>query len=110
MVKPSLLKAFRARLKAMRVDCAGRGITPTAPIAAFHATPFHSNLDKIIERTAAPVDRSGDTRPADDRGRSSGGLMDMAASMLQGDDRRHDRYYDKHRPKKKKSLLSEFFD
>lgn len=67
-------------------------------------------LDKIIERTAAPVDRGDNRRPGDDRSRSSGGLMDMAASMLQGDDRRHDRYYDKHRPKKKKSLLSEFFD
>lgn len=76
-------------------------------------------LDKIIERTAAPPIRDTERAASPDR-RSGGpgGLMGMAASMLQGDDGRHDRgrddryddRYDKRRPRKKKSLLSEFFD
>eukprot|EP01044_Picomonas_judraskeda_P012833 COSAG03_NODE_1879_length_3397_cov_28.414797_2_plen_668_part_01 len=62
VLKPSLLKAFRARLKAMRADCDARGVIPTAPVAAFHATPFHSNLDKIIERgLLAPGDQMAAT-------------------------------------------------
>lgn len=74
-------------------------------------------LDKIIERTQAPVARETESsRPA--RRESAGGLMGMAASMLQGDDGRYgrsrdDRYddrYDKRHSKKKKSILSEFFD
>lgn len=81
-------------------------------------------LDKIIERTQAPVPReveSGrDTGNANSSNRrsGSGGLMGMAASLLQGDDDRYDRgrddryddRYEKRRPKKKKSLLSDFFD
>lgn len=81
-------------------------------------------LDKIIERTQAPVvrdvERARDTedRNNPDRRGSPGGLMGMAASLLKGDDDRYDRSrddryddrYDKRRPKKKKSLLSEFFD
>jgi Zn-finger nucleic acid-binding protein len=81
-------------------------------------------LDKIIERTQAPVARevergrdTGNGNSSDGRSRS-GGLMGMAASLLQGDDDRYDRgrddryddRYEKRRPKKKKSLLSEFFD
>lgn len=75
-------------------------------------------LDKIIERTAAPTIRDVDSGQSRDRRGSAGGLMGMAASMLQGDDDRHDRSrddryddrYENRRPKKKKSLLSEFFD
>ncbi len=81
-------------------------------------------LDKIIERTQVPVLRDaergrdlGDRNNPDRRG-GPGGLMGMAASLLQGDDDRYyrgrdDRYddrYDKRHPRKKKSLLSEFFD
>ena len=44
------------------MHCAERGLTPAAPIAAFHATPFHSNLDKIIERgLLAPGDQMAAT-------------------------------------------------
>lgn len=75
-------------------------------------------LDKIIERTAAPPVREPDRAQSSDRSSGAGGLMGMAASMLKGDDdryehRRDDRYDDRfggRRPKKKKSLLSEFFD
>lgn len=81
-------------------------------------------LDKIIERTQPPVvrelerGREAEDRNNPDRRGGPGGLMGMAASLLQGDDDRYnrsrdDRYddrYDKRRPKKKKSLLSEFFD
>ena len=81
-------------------------------------------LDKIIERTQPPVvrdaerGRDSENRNNPDRRGSPGGLMGMAASLLQGDDDRYDRSrddryddrYDKRRPKKKKSLLSEFFD
>lgn len=81
-------------------------------------------LDKIIERTQPPlvrdVERGRDTedRNSPDRRSGPGGLMGMAASLLQGDDERYDRSrddryddrHDKRRPKKKKSLLSEFFD
>lgn len=72
-------------------------------------------LDKIIERTGIPIARDSDRQRSPERG---GGLMGMAASMLQGDDDRYDRHrdpryddrYDKRRPKKRKSILSEFFD
>lgn len=81
-------------------------------------------LDKIIERTQAPVvhnvERGRDTEDRNNQHRreSTGGLMGMAASFLQGDDHQYDRSrddryddrYDKRRPKKRKSLLSEFFD
>lgn len=49
VVKPSLLKRFKAHLKATREHCAAHSYIPTAPLLAFHATPYHSNLDKIIE-------------------------------------------------------------
>ncbi len=75
-------------------------------------------LDKIIERTAAPPVRETERRASPDRPSRPGGLMGMAASMLQGDNDRYDhgrddRYddrYNKRRPRKKTSLLSEFFD
>ncbi len=74
-------------------------------------------LDKIIERAAAPSVREADSGQSPDRRGGAGGLMGMAASMLQGHDDRYDRHrsdrhddlYDK-RHKKKKSILSEFFD
>ena len=49
VIKPSLLRRFRAKLKATREHCATHGHTATAPLMVFHATPFHWNLDKIIE-------------------------------------------------------------
>jgi len=77
-------------------------------------------LDKIIERTQPPVvgnaerGRDKEYRNKPDRRERQGGLMGMAASLLQGDDDRYDRSRDdrndKWRPRKKKSLLSEFFD
>ncbi|GGJ64901.1 hypothetical protein CDQ92_02000 [Sphingopyxis bauzanensis] len=74
-------------------------------------------LDKIIERTQPPTAREAESR-SPGRREGSGGLMGMAASMLQSDDGRYDRSrddryddrYDKRRPRKKKSILSEFFD
>ena len=79
-------------------------------------------LDKIIERTQPPVARDMESRrETEDRATSNergtpGGLMGIAASLL-NDDRydhsRDDKYndrYDKRHPRKKKSLLSEFFD
>jgi len=79
-------------------------------------------LGKIIERTQPPivgdVERGRDTEDKNSPGRRGGpsGLMGMAASLLQGNDDRHDRSredryddrYDKPRPSKKKSILSEF--
>ncbi len=79
-------------------------------------------LDKIIERTGAPTAREMESREGPARSAGPGGLMGMAASMLKGDDNRYDRdrddryrdgrYDDRydHRRKKKKSILSEFFD
>ncbi|WP_082992597.1 zf-TFIIB domain-containing protein [Erythrobacter sp. QSSC1-22B] len=71
-------------------------------------------LDKIIERTTAPPVRETGRAASPDRRSGPGGLMGMAASMLQGEDDRYDRSrddrYDERRPRKKKSLLSEFFD
>ncbi|WP_373491739.1 zf-TFIIB domain-containing protein [Parasphingorhabdus sp.] len=81
-------------------------------------------LDKIIERTQPPVVRNverghdAENRKSSSRPSGSSGLMGMAASLLQGDDDRYDRAsderyddrYKRQRPKKKKSLLSEFFD
>ena len=81
-------------------------------------------LGKIIERTQPPivgdVERGHDTEDRNSPGRRGGpgGLLGMAASLLQGNDDRHDRSradryddrYDKPRPRKKKSVLSEFFD
>lgn len=75
-------------------------------------------LDKIIERTSALTAQEPERPRAPDRQSGAGGIMGIAASMLQGDDDRYDRSrsdryddrYDKRRPKKKKSLLSEFFD
>lgn len=74
-------------------------------------------LDKIIERTAVPPVRQADDRPVSDQRGGAGGLMGMAASMLQGDDDRYGHHRDsrhgerfERRPKKKKSILSEFFD
>lgn len=71
-------------------------------------------LDKIIERTAASSASNADngqrSDQRSDKRSSPGGLMGMAASLLQGGDDRYDDRYEKRRPKKKKSLLSEFFD
>ncbi|WP_419716216.1 zf-TFIIB domain-containing protein [Altererythrobacter aquiaggeris] len=81
-------------------------------------------LDKIIDRTQVPDVRetagmrAPENRSGERRGAAAGGLLGMAASLMQGDDDRYDRsrdvryndHYDKRRPKKKKSLLSEFFD
>lgn len=74
-------------------------------------------LDKIIERTSAQntpqeeshIQRGRAERPAN----KQGGIMGMAAKLLSDDDDRyddrdHDRRYGKR--KKKKSMLSEFFD
>lgn len=75
-------------------------------------------LDKIIERTSIAMAQEPERTRSPDRQAGPGGLMGMAASMLQGDDDRYDKHrgdryddrYDNRRPKKKKSLLSEFFD
>lgn len=75
-------------------------------------------LDKIIERADAPPARNADHSQRSDRSSGASGFMGMAASMLKGDDDRYDRdrddryddRYEKRRPKKKKSILSEFFD
>lgn len=75
-------------------------------------------LDKIIERTSIAMAQEPERPRSPDRQAGPGGLMGMAASMLQGDDDRYDKHrgdryddrYDNRRPKKKKSLLSEFFD
>lgn len=75
-------------------------------------------LDKIIERTAPPPARDIDRGQSLNSRGNAGGLMGMAASLLQGDDDRHsrhrdDRYekrYDDRRTKKKRSVLSDFFD
>ena len=74
-------------------------------------------LDKIIERTQTPVVRDVASHSPGQRG-GPGGLMGMAASLLKGDDDRYDRSrddrydyrYQKRHPRKKKSILSEFFD
>lgn len=76
-------------------------------------------LDKIIERSTAPVPppRDMDTRNSPDRRGDVGGLMGMASALLKGDDDnrrgrdeddRYDERYDKRR--RKKSIFSEFFD
>ena len=76
-------------------------------------------LDKIIERSTAPVPppRDMDTRNSPDRRGDGGGLMGMASALLKGDDDhrrgrddddRYDERYDKRR--RKKSIFSEFFD
>ncbi len=72
-------------------------------------------LDKIIERTAySDSDRSAPGQHRD-RGKP-GGLMGMAAAMLEGDDGyRMDRPQygvsrEGYKKRKKKSFLSEFFD
>jgi len=75
-------------------------------------------LDKIIERTAPQPARDIDRGQSLSSRGNAGGLMGMAASLLQGDDdrdsrHRDDRYekrYDDRRPKKKRSVLSDFFD
>lgn len=72
-------------------------------------------LDKIIERTAFSDSDRAAPRHRHDGGRP-GGLMGMAAAMLEGDDGfRKDRppygaSRDGYKKRKKKSFLSEFFD
>lgn len=72
-------------------------------------------LDKIIERTAFSDHDRAAPRHQHDR-RKPGGLMGMAAAMLEGDDGyRKDRPQygdsrDAYKKRKKKSFLSEFFD
>ncbi|OZB15227.1 MAG: hypothetical protein B7X53_11945 [Hyphomonas sp. 34-62-18] len=76
-------------------------------------------LDKIIERSTAPVPppRDMDNRNSPDRRGDGGGLMGMASALLKGDDDhrrgrddndRYDERYDKRR--RKKTIFSEFFD
>lgn len=75
-------------------------------------------LDKIIDRTESSVGRGSTQRESPERRESPGGLMGMAASMLQGDHDRYDRHRDeryddrdrKRHSSRKKSILSEFFD
>ena len=76
-------------------------------------------LDKIIERSTAPVALDKEPQRGSDRRGGGSGFMGMASSLLKGDDdrygdrRRDDRYddddrYDKRR--RKQSIFSEFFD
>lgn len=61
VVNPILLKQWRWRLKSTRLECSaatkasGNGTDPvnriqhSSPVLAWHSTPWHGNLDKIIE-------------------------------------------------------------
>ena len=72
-------------------------------------------LDKIIERTAFSDGGPKASSQHHDRGKA-GGLLGLAAAMLEGDDDYRDRKhpsgrtrYD-YKKRKKKTLLSDFFD
>lgn len=72
-------------------------------------------LDKIIKRTAFPDDDRQASKHHHDRGQP-GGLLGIAATMLEGEDGYRDRNAssrhtgDGDKKRKRKSLLSEFFD
>ncbi len=72
-------------------------------------------LDKIIERT--PISDNDRSAPGRQYDRAKpGGLMGMAAAMLEGDDGyrkdrpRHGDSREAYEKRKRKSFLSEFFD
>lgn len=68
-------------------------------------------LDKIIERTGSSPSAYGSDLRESRRGKESG-LAGLASSLLRGDDYRYDdhRRDDRHYRKKRKSMLSDFFD
>jgi hypothetical protein len=64
VLNPTLLKLWRKRLKSTRLECAASGddVQHFTPVLAWHSTPWHGNIDKIIQNgVLAEGDRMGDT-------------------------------------------------